>query len=39
MATVHPNQILYRKLQEMKNLPITEQVKRHMNINEKTQVM
>lgn len=27
-ATVHPNPILYRKLQETKHLPITEQVKR-----------
>lgn len=26
-ATVHPNPILYRKLQETKHLPITEQVK------------
>lgn len=33
-STAHPNPILYRKLQEMKNLPITEQVKiyfLHMN--------
>lgn len=26
-ASVHPNPILYRKLQETKHLPITEQVK------------
>lgn len=28
-TTVHPNPILYRKLQETKHLPITEQVKTH----------
>ncbi len=28
---VHPNPILFRKLQEAKQLPITEQVKRWMS--------
>lgn len=30
-ATVHPDPILYRKLQETKHLPITEQVKTPTN--------
>lgn len=30
-ATAHPNPILYRKLQETKHLPITEQVKTSWN--------
>lgn len=31
-TTVHPNPILYRKLQETKHLPITEQVKQENNL-------